>query len=567
MTAEFNRSLDFENRCKKLLLESKWEESYAEQEKQNEYERGLRELNERKNYLKTLFTTSKTIDVMHYRWRTNNSILIKHNKSKSEDINGNQVGEKSYASTIDNELNNGTRPYYSTIIENEEMISLQLPEPYAHPKLSIHTDGLQQALALSNDVNKNSSEQVLGKTLRGRTSSSVLEGGNAAPGKTNRNVDLNGSIVVTKHTSGIVNDVLKMLGDKPPPVAKGHISACDGHMLYKWDQDLMLKLAFSRLVCVSNLKETADIKLPLAPAIISIAKDLEIQNLLKYTVFSSWIKKSRWNMFELAAFVDSNSVANAKCISQDSWLEAARQASYENTISRKHIRTDSEHTEICVHDATIQKMNSKHSVKGYYAAKARSNLQVNENLNYKARILNIGDIVWGLHGRSVVWFPAVIEKINTEDDVTYDLRYLLSTKELRDKRNDAVNRQYMSLPSEHGSVVTSLLLCANERLLCERLFDIIDSEKSGLCSIENLLTVLAAPEIKRVVDSTVSLSMLIYGKAAPISNRKNKPIVPFASALHALFGAETAANGMINKKAFVEFCAYCGDINRFNQTY
>ncbi len=567
MTEEFNKSLDFENYCKKLLLESKWEESYAEQEKRNEYERVLRELNERKTYLKTLFTTSKTMDVMHYRWKSNDSIFIKKNKSKVEELNENQLGEKSYVSNIDYELNSAAKPFYSTIIENEEMISLQLPEPYAHPKLSVHTDGLQQARALSNDVNKNSSEQVLGKTLRGRTSSSILEGGNAAPGKTNRNIDLNGSLLVSKHTSGIVNDVLKMLGDKPPPAAKGHISACDGHVSYKWDQDLMLKLAFSRLVSVSNVKETPDVQLPLAPAIINIAKDLEIQDLLRYTMFSSWVKKKQWNMFELTAFADSNSVAPTKYISQDSWFEAARQASYEKNVLRKHIRADSEHKEICIHDATIQKMNSKQSVKGYYATKARDNLQVNEVLHHKARMLNVGDIVWGLHGKSVMWFPAVIERISSENDVKYDLRYLLTTKELRDKRNDAVNRQYLSLPSENGDVITSLLACANERLLCERLFDVVDADKTGLCAIDNILTVLAAPEFKRVVDSTVALSMLMYGKTPTISIRRNTPVIPFVNALKALYGSETAANGMIRKKAFIEFCAYCGDINRFNQAY
>jgi hypothetical protein len=130
-----------------------------------------------------------------------------------------------------------------------------------------------------------------------------------------------------------------------------------------------------------------------------------------------------------------------------------------------------------------------------------------------------------------------------------------------------VNRQYLSLPSENGDVITSLLACANERLLCERLFDVVDADKTGLCAIDNILTVLAAPEFKRVVDSTVALSMLMYGKTPTISIRRNKPVIPFVNALKALYGSETAANGMIRKKAFIEFCAYCGDINRFNQAY
>jgi hypothetical protein len=90
---------------------------------------------------------------------------------------------------------------------------------------------------------------------------------------------------------------------------------------------------------------------------------------------------------------------------------------------------------------------------------------------FNVHVIQVGDVVWGLHGggadarsgRGVCWLPATVTKINvgaSVEDVTYDLQYFMTQRDLQHARALQASKELMELPSERvpGPTISSSYL-------------------------------------------------------------------------------------------------------------
>jgi hypothetical protein len=95
----------------------------------------------------------------------------------------------------------------------------------------------------------------------------------------------------------------------PPQLSQGvalYNDDLEGHRLYKWDQEVMIQTAF-------NLLDKGNKGYLLKEDLLPISCDLQIHDLLKYTVFWSVIKKREWFIFDklFEQALEENSLATA----------------------------------------------------------------------------------------------------------------------------------------------------------------------------------------------------------------------------------------------------------------
>jgi hypothetical protein len=86
-------------------------------------------------------------------------------------------------------------------------------------------------------------------------------------------------------TPEILAEKAKDLGED-----KKHMEEVDGHLEFKWDQDMMLRAAFKKMDKTrKGVLYIEDVAL--------VAHDKELQALLKWSVFGTWIKRGLWHRF------------------------------------------------------------------------------------------------------------------------------------------------------------------------------------------------------------------------------------------------------------------------------
>lgn len=152
-------------------------------------------------------------------------------------------------------------------------------------------------------------------------------------------------------------------------------------------------------------------------------------------------------------------------------------------MSRIHIRTDQEHRSIV--EKELRREEGDVSTAAWFADKSRQTLNDLERHASVLRTIQEGDCVWGLHGKGVVWMPAIVERIiqveggnnansNTPlppspqlqgtfqsakmsskrrigDNVVYDLSYFMSNDSLQSAKAMESARKLLELPSTRPS--------------------------------------------------------------------------------------------------------------------
>ena len=167
----------------------------------------------RRNYLRTLFTTGSSEEVMFFNWQTHPHVpmpLRQLRTSKQPQLRGPasiRVGVGGDGSSIEN-LNSSIK---STASFGFDANSFALPPPDSAARLSVHLDGIQQSRALASGA----AQRRMGPSLRSRTStpglaeaamqstagSAAMQGMVAAPKKMNA-VSIGGGVVLTASVMG-----------------------------------------------------------------------------------------------------------------------------------------------------------------------------------------------------------------------------------------------------------------------------------------------------------------------------------------------------------------------------
>lgn len=384
MNAEEKRSRIQELHHTAMTNQSKWEREIKEEIYTESFVRALEQVQERRRYLKTVFSTERSKSVIDYKWSTR---LKVRSLNDVDPANLNNSWCKRSKNTGKLRGSRGQTPITG--------------------QLSKHSISQQERPTLS--VNLHNGQGI--SRICG------ADGSLPAPLFINTGpYGMSGSLtsVMRLHHKGTVDTFTQESTVR-------HTEAWDGHPEFKWDQEIMLKKCFG-LLCQNSARAPGSTSsanvlfLPdykhLGPLIASLP---DVQRMLRYTVFGSWVKRKKWELFR-SAF--SKSGISELSITLVDWLALFKDlASKERAVERRLIRTDDEHRSSAVH-----------ACNRWYERR--------ERLSNLARNVVVGSMIWSLHGRGVTWLPAIVEAINVRtpsnnkesgtDDFTYDLSYLIT---------------------------------------------------------------------------------------------------------------------------------------------
>jgi len=339
-------------------------------------------------------------------------------------------------------------------------------------------------------------------------------------------------------------------------------SILEGHPIYKWDQEKVLKHLFG-LIDKKNLG-FIDFK-----SFSKALSDKTIQRHLRFTIMGSWIKLKSWDMFQAIFNVQNSELYSNnidKKISCMELIEATRSAIYEDYIPSKYVRTLEEHRGISLN----QSLNSfeEFSPK-YYAELSRNALFRSQRDSIITYHIKKGDLVWGLYAMACEWLPAEVREVN--NDGTYDLKYLLTEVEITIIRNNTASRKLLYSPPSEDEICLDMSDVINDKRLLEKTFDIIDTDKLGYLNAHYLLDRLKDSFFEKIVQASVSLSLLLHyeqinfqkfliecsGKCSDLISSTNlnniSPTYP-----------EEINPNIIYKDEFIAFCNILSDIMVFN---
>lgn len=565
MGIEDEYSLSLELWCKRLEKQQKWEMEHKQMKFQEAYSNAVGELQERKKYMKTLFSTSTSNDILYYSWGTKPLVPADPPKCLSR--------------------------------MNDSLFQLH-GSTDSFKLIAMHLDGLQQSKALASD------SEVHGPTLRNRNMSSVVEDvlrpepissqGNRSSSGTDSgfSMSLAKSFLAKTSEKSKFDDVFPLALENEIR----HIEALHGHVQHKWDQELLLRMAFNKLDKSKNGYLTDE-------NLSQIARDAEIKQWLKFTVFGSWIKRREWTKFLSILEPTSSTNGMISAVSLNQWLAAAKHASKELCVSRRHMRTDDEHEALTRRTGPWVDLVGD-GRKGWFPQATRDWKVASCERNARLRrTVQVGDCVWALHGRGVLWLPAQVERvvsldggragvgargdsgvfcIDAFDEVAYDLKYFLTQSALQHARAVAATKPLLELPSQvlgaglprtpsdfTASLAPAMGEFRDERSLCENFFDVLDGLGTGRLEASLLLEALHAPTMKAVVKSSAALSTLLATwTEAPRCGGGPEEGGQYDRLLCSLFADMFAGggvgNGLVSRLDFVEFCLAALDLRMFN---
>ena len=453
------------------LQHQQWEQEFQQEAQHEAYKQAVHEMKTRSKYMKALFTSTSSDIVYTYTWdRSGLPESQKHDVQKPQGGSGNQRNAMRNSLTGDPTL---------TVINPDHIGT----------RNTFHLEGIQQARALSvvpGSVGKQGElgrEQTLGPLLRGRATTPGIAQNNMMSMVEGDGASLASSSGMKKSQA---SSFLSMFGGnaeglmfekRPKKVIteemKRASEAFEGHPHFKWDQELILRQVFDSL----DTQHTGE----LYPSDISaLSSNSQLQYLLSFTVFGSWVKKKQWTNF-LTALYGSSALAeggadgnsrmdpnpldlggaveaalgeqhtvsfveqggwqdNSTSITVNRWFLTAMTLAKEKNKRMRVIRTDEEHLSLLTYD------NNYHSLEGNsvdFAARAR--MQHDKMKRETELISNLaeGDVVWALHNGGCTWMPAVIEKINP-DTLTCDVKFPLSQYQLRALRKKAAGAEILN---------------------------------------------------------------------------------------------------------------------------
>ena len=387
MDSEDRRSRTQELHYATIKNQSRWEEEIKEEIYAESFVRSLEQVQERRRYLKAVFSNETSQHIIDYKWSTRQKIRPVCDPETSAGLTTKRLKHRTSG------------------INNSPIARLAALE------------------ILPQQVQVASSSQGLGaeRYLRVSENDSMSNDSTAAP-----SVNSTGSHEGNGSLSSLMRQHQETLADPSGEESViRHVDIWDGHPEHKWDQEIMLKKAFYSLCQTSSAdpesSSTAHVLcLPdLGHLGLLIARLPEVQKLLRYTVFGSWVKRKKWHLFT-SNLEQRNDYPSDLSLSLVAWLDIARNhASKEVAVERRQLRSDQEHRNSITHSCN----------------KWCERL---ERISTLARTIVVGSMVWALHGRGMTWLPAVVQAIHVSyaavgddskgegDCFTYDLTYLIT---------------------------------------------------------------------------------------------------------------------------------------------
>jgi hypothetical protein len=313
-----------------------------------------------------------------------------------------------------------------------------------------------------------------------------------------------------------------------PNIDPKYIEALDGHPVYKWSQERMLRAAFNKL----DAKGEGNLY---RENLSNLSEEVGIQSLIRLTLFWKYVKNQNWGFF-YSIFDD-----NVDTITVDDWLSKLKSICHCKNVQPQHVRTHAEHRQINISssglwDECLQKEN-----KNSFAKSARENLNISklERSAWLRRNIQDGDFVWGLYNGGYTWLPSIVETI---DDVkgTYNLKYILTMEEYNESLNATLARSYMLDHKDEATHVKQLQNQMSESDILKYIFT-----KILTLGNQNFLSTIYI--LQRLKDHTMVavISCSAYLKHLLRSRNADKLQKVFLS-----------MKNEINCTEFVEFCCF-----------
>ena len=365
----------------------KWEREIKEEMYSESFVRSLEQVQERRRYLKTVFSTERSQNIIDYKW----SSRLKVRPLTDADV-------------VTSSRRSKMIPKYNLKLREVRPSRSQTP---------MTGQLLKQAISLQErppfDVSLRGGQQKF-RPYKADNSST-------APSLEDAELfDVNGSVTsqMSLNQKGIVDTCTQRSTIR-------HTNVWDGHPEFKWDQEIMLKKSFNALceaaasdpvstssahvLCLSDYEHLG----------ILIARLPDVQKMLRFTVFGSWVKRKKWKLFNPSC-IRTDQFPSKLSLTLVDWLTIARDnASKERAVESQFIRADDEH-------------------RSSITLPCNKWCERRERLSKIARTVVVGSMVWSLHGRGVTWLPAIVEALHVRapsstkesrsDSFTYDLSYL-----------------------------------------------------------------------------------------------------------------------------------------------
>lgn len=407
MVVEDEASLKNEHWNEKVKLHNRWDEEYQRNQWYENRSQFMYKEIERREYLKFVHSSLSSNEVINFVWDRNEEV----------DVDKGSTVMQNMSSAIGNE------------------ISLSLPSTIGALHMSIHLDGLQQSKSIVEKASnsfKKTLRRVNNQTANDNASNSLTLKKKSQLNALENLTDVKDKDELSLIPSPETNSVM-------PSFYNQYIPTMDGHSIHKWDQDLMLQLAFIGLDEGNKGYLTLE-------EVAKVSNNAAAHSLLKFTVFWVHIKKRNWLFFEnmyynrMKTTVESvkktlahkNTHTNVSVggstlglsvgeslgdcgssgLTMIDWLSAASSIAYEFAVPLRHIRLQSEHIALCTSSSSHEQQVGRVKGVGCYGDPANLFSMLPEREHRCARILHEGDCVWALHLSGALWLPAVIKKVH-----------------------------------------------------------------------------------------------------------------------------------------------------------
>mmetsp|Transcript_34462 Transcript_34462/g.75973 ORF Transcript_34462/g.75973 Transcript_34462/m.75973 type:complete len:435 (-) Transcript_34462:276-1580(-) len=284
MSVEDDASLRNEQWYEKVQLHRRWDEEYQHSAWSESRGAARQHEAERKDYLKYIGSSLSSDEVIGFVW----------NRA------GNQEGLASHSSHS-HASSQSQDPHTLDLSAIGQEVALSLPATVGALHLSVHLDGLQQSRAIIDSasstfkntlrrINSHSADQQ--QPARRNPLAAILrnKGSSVDTSSSVASFPLRSSKLLSAVDAAATAEVLAKASTQQSAVP-AYVALLDGHAQHKWDQELLLQLAF-----ISLDKGGKGFLNPDEVAVISY--DQKVHALLRYTVFWAHIKKRNWVFFE-----------------------------------------------------------------------------------------------------------------------------------------------------------------------------------------------------------------------------------------------------------------------------
>lgn len=311
MEREELRSITQERQLKTLYDQSLWDHEMKEQEEVEQYAQARSKMQERKNYLKTLYNNDNASQaIIDYRWSSRISV--------SSNTDATTATLRRRALMVSYAEHEGVQPLPGIQFESPSVHGGMITGSLDKHFFPEHDDD-QQPQDFVRDSSYASPKHllILSKILESSDDLLANEGGDA-----------------TDHNDDRIW----------------------GHKDFKWEQLQILEIVFHNLVrcsenaCIIDDSGEPGLQVIAGHSIGHVLQrayqrlDVQTQRMVSYTVFGSWVKRNNWGLFSELCGVD---VDDVYVFTVADWLEIATNfAAFESKVARRKIRTNKEHCDL-----------------------------------------------------------------------------------------------------------------------------------------------------------------------------------------------------------------------------